>query len=1608
MHRAFAEETAMRSEEGTKQELIARVAEQAGRRLEAAEALAFAEFARRYYDDADVDDLAGREVADLYGAAASHWRFLQSYAGGAPKLRVFSPNAHSHGWSSPHTVVEIVNDDMPFLVDSVTMEANRQGLAVHLMLHPVMRVKRGADGVFLGLAEGGDGCFESIIHAELDRRSDAAVLENLEAGFRRALADVRAAVEDWHAMLERIPAAIAEIDACPPPQDAAQTAEDRAFLEWFAAGNFTLLGYRRYDLVTQAGEDHLRVVPGTGQGILRESGGERISASFAQLPPASRAAARAPRLLIITKTNARSTVHRPGYLDYIGIRRFDRDGVVLGEHRFLGLFASSAYNQTPAQIPLLRRKIKRVSARAGLLPGSHAAKAFATILEQYPRDELFQIDEDELLANALGILRLGARQRLRLFVRRDAWGRFYSCLLYVPRERYNTEVRGRMQRVLAEALGGDAAEFSVQVSESMLARILVTVRTAPGSAPVWDLRAIEAKLGETIQRWEDSLREALIERLGEERAGALFTRYGAAFPAAYREDTAPRAAVHDIELMEGLAASGEPALALYAPIDAAPDALRLKVLRRGTPIALSEGLPMLEHMGLRVIEERPYRIGVAGDEAVWIHDFGMTCAAELSLDRVRPLFQDALLRVWTGETDDDDFNRLILARGLSWREVAVLRSYAKYMRQAGSGFSQGYIERTLAVHSGLAAQLIELFRLRFDPAAARDAQAAARQDEAIEQSLAAVESLDEDRILRRFLALIRASVRTNYYQRGPGGAHKPWLSFKFDCARVPGLPEPRPLYEIYVCSPRVEGVHLRGGKVARGGLRWSDRMEDYRTEVLGLAKAQRVKNAVIVPVGSKGGFVLRRPPAGREALAAEAVPCYRTYLRGLLDLTDNLVGGKVVPPPDVVRYDEDDPYLVVAADKGTAAFSDYANEISREYGFWLGDAFASGGSAGFDHKKMAITARGAWESVRRHFRELGMDPDRDDFTVAGIGDMSGDVFGNGMLRSRHLRLVAAFDHRHVFLDPDPDPEASFAERERLFRLPRSSWADYDAKCISAGGGVWPRSAKSVPVSAPVRAVLGIADEALAPAELIRAILRAPVDLLYNGGIGTYVKSRAETHAEVGDRANDAVRVDGAELRARAVVEGGNLGFTQRARIEYAAAGGRINTDAIDNSAGVDCSDHEVNLKILLDAVVTQGELTLRQRDALLVEMTEEVAGLVLHDNIEQNRALQLACAQGAALLDAQARFIRHLEKSGRLDRALEFLPGDEELAARKAAGLGLTSPENAVLLAYAKLDLYEEVLSSDLPEDPAFAGALFAYFPEAVRTRFREAIARHPLKREIVATCVANGLVNLAGAVFVFRLREETGAQAADVVRAWALARDAFAVRALSEAAVSLDARVPVALRSELMITLLRLMGRGTRWFLRRPALVRDPSATLAEFAPRIARLAERLPELLGHEDRGALEAALAQSRTEGVPEPLALSSASFEALYAALDIAQLSIETGSDVERVAATYFSAAALLELRWVAAQIAALPGESQWQGLARSALRDEFASAAAALARAAAAHLAPAAPPEAALDAWRGRHAGALARYAQIVAELRQAGTVDMAMLSVLLRELRGLE
>ena len=1569
----------------------------------------------RYFAQVDPEDLAERQPADLYGALLSHWSFAHRREPGRPKVRAFNPTLEEHGWQSTHTIVEIVNDDMPFLVDSVTMEANRHGLTLHLIVHPILAVSRNAAGVLTGLAVDGDASArrESFIHVEVDRIVGADRLAALAADVGRVLGDVRATVDDWKRMKERLLAIVADLETTPPPLAAQEIDEGKAFLRWLSENNFTLLGYRCHDLVSVDGQDALRIVAGSSLGILRESGKSDVAASFAALPPEQRARARVPELLIITKANARSTVHRPGYLDYIGVKRFDAKGDVCGEHRFLGLYTSIAYSAKPADIPLLRRKTANVIARSGVPGGGHAAKALQNILDTYPRDELFQTSEDELLRNAIGILHLGERQRFRLFVRRDPFGRFLSCMIYAPRENYTTELRQKWQAILLSAFNGSGAEFNVHLSESMLARIMITVRTTPGAVPAFDVHELEQRLATAARRWDDDLREALIAALGEARGSELFTKFGGAFPAGYREDFAARVAVADIEMMARLTDEAPLGMSLYRPLEAAPGMLRFKLFHRGRPVALSDSLPMLERMGMRVLDERPHRIVPPGAPPVWIHDLGVLVAVgdgDVDIGALHAVFEDAFGRVFRGEVENDDFNRLVVAARLPEDEIVVLRAYAKYMRQIGFPLSQAFVETTLAGHPHIARMLVDLFRLRFDPqlSASSRTQALAKIQQ-IDDALDRVESLSEDRVLREYLSLILATTRTNHWRRDAAGRRRGFVAFKLDPAKVPGLPEPKPMFEIFVYSPRFEGVHMRGGRVARGGLRWSDRPEDFRTEILGLVKAQMVKNAVIVPVGSKGGFVLKRAPspADRDAWMKEGIACYQDYLRGLLDLTDNRVGDAIVPPPQVVRHDADDPYLVVAADKGTASFSDYANAISAEYGFWLGDAFASGGSAGYDHKAMGITARGAWESTKRHFREMGVDTQTSDFTAVGIGDMSGDVFGNGMLCSRHIRLLAAFDHRHIFLDPNPDAASSYAERERLFRLPRSSWADYDVKRISEGGGIHGRSAKAITLTPQVKAALAIDADTLTPTELVSAILKAPVDLLYNGGIGTYVKAATETHAEVGDRANDALRVNGRELRCKVLVEGGNLGVTQLGRIEYARAGGRINTDAIDNSGGVDTSDHEVNIKILLALPIGEGELTPKQRNTVLAEMTDDVAALVLRDNYFQTQVLSVTRRIAARLLDAQGRFMQHLEKAGRLNRAIEYLPDADAIAKRRAQGEGLTSPEAAVLLAYSKMWLYDELVASKLPDDSWIATALDRYFPPALSERFGGYLPRHALRREIIATHVTNSMVNRVGSTFAHRLCESTGARAHEVVRAYLLAREIFGFVALWQQVEALDNRVDDAVQAKILIDTSDQMERGTTWFLRSRRLGDDMAATIAHFAPGVEALSARLPELRSDDDRARGAAAAAAYVASGVPPELAARVTSLETLYSTLDIVEVAGSARRPVERVAQIYFELSARLGLPWLRERIAALPGEEHWQLLQKSAMHDDLSGLQRTLTAEVLAAGAEQSEARALLDAWQQRNARALERNERLFAELRGAPSIDGAMLSVALRELRNL-
>ncbi|EME70503.1 NAD-specific glutamate dehydrogenase [Paramagnetospirillum caucaseum] len=1564
---------------------------------------------RAYVAGVPLADLAEADPELVYGAALGLFAFMRERKPGAPSIRVFDPDLDRHGWVSSHSVVEIVNDDMPFLVDSVAMELARHGIKVHLLVHPVVRVDREQSGMLAGVADNGGGTLqESVMHVEIDRQP-ADIQAQLAASLAEVLGQVRFAVADWRRMLDTLWTGIAEFEGAAAKVPAEEKQEGLAFLEWLADNHFTFLGYRRFDLAKGVAAD-----PASGLGILSDAQAHVFddTMTLADMPAELRAFVQRPEPLMVTKSARHAVIHRPVRMDIIGLKQFDSKGRVVGLHAFLGLFTSAAYNDRPAQIPLLRRKIARVEARAGFNRSGHDAKALTNILETYPRDELFQVSEDALFETSIGILHLQDRQRVAVFLRNDEFERFVSCLVFVPRDRYDTPLRLAITAMLEEAVGGTLDAFYTQVADLPLARLHFIIRTSPGHLPRIDASALEARIADAARTWHEHLGDALIQTHGEASGLALSRRWGKGFPASYRESHGALAAVADVGRIQA-AAGGDIVLNLYRPVEAEPRQGRLKLYRSGNPVPLSGVLPMLEAMGLVVIAEVPHEIiPESGGVTVWIHDFEVESADGSALDVAerRELFHDALAAVWRGDSESDGFNRLVLSAGLSWREIMVLRACTKYLRQTGITYSQAYIEQALGGNADMAAGLVRLFLAVFDPKGqsgdAGDAEAV------LLAGLDKVVSADDDRILRRFLNLIRSTLRTNYFQAGADGRPKAYLSFKLDSRAVDELPAPRPLVEVFVYSPRVEAIHLRGGKVARGGIRWSDRREDFRTEILGLMKAQMVKNAVIVPVGAKGGFVVKRPPAtgGREAYLAEGIECYKTLMRGLLDLTDNLTPEGVRPPPDVLRKDGDDPYLVVAADKGTATFSDIANSVSLDYGHWLGDAFASGGSQGYDHKKMGITAKGAWVAVERHFREMGVDTRSEDFTVIGVGDMSGDVFGNGLLRSRHAGLVAAFNHAHIFLDPEPDREKTFAERERLFNAVKA-WPDYDVSLISEGGGIWPRTAKTIAISRQVKARFGIEADSLTPTELIRVLLKAPVDLLFFGGIGTYVKASSESNAEAGDRANDSLRINGAEIGAKVVGEGANLGFTQLGRIEYAMSGaggegGRIDTDAIDNSAGVDCSDHEVNIKILVNDLVAAGDLTPKQRDKLLAEMTEEVGALVLRDNYLQTQALTMLQAQGPELLDAEARFMRLLEKSGRLDRGIEFLPTDEALTDRAARKQGFTRPELAVLLAYGKIWLYDHILASELPDDPFMAIDLTNYFPTQLRDRFGHDIQRHRLRREIIATVVTNSIVNRVGGAFVSELMETTGHPPAQVARAYIVARDAFRMREVWRAIEELDGKVAAVAQTAMQLEANRLVERATMWVLRSMPSPFALGAGIAELSPGVKALEGAVPGILPPDAAAAVLARIEHFVGQGVPHDLAQRVGNLIVLASAADILRIATRQALTIEAAGRLYFAVGARFSLGWLRASAEKLSGRGHWLKLAAAAAIEDLYGHQRDITSAVAASY-PGLAPDEAVQVWLEANRAAVERAETLLAELKAASHIDLSMIMVANRQLRTL-
>ena len=1476
-----------------------------------------APFVNQLFGRAVPEDVVRYGAADLAMLAKRGWEFLSERTPGTPKIRCETVALKASGERTSVTVIEIVNDDMPFLVDSVMGELAERKLDLRLVAHPVFGVRR-ENGKLTAPGAPEDAARESFIHvhaAPLAEETCAAIVQALTG----VLDDVRLAVTDWRAMLERINGVVAELKSNPPPLRVEEIAETIQFLQWLLADNFTFLGLRDYIFDGQALEPDYE----SALGIMRDRNLRVLKRGneLLEYTPEIMAFLKEPRPLIIAKANIHARVHRRVYLDYIGVKRFDASGNLIGEFRIVGLFTSTAYTRTAHSIPSLRRKLAAVETRAGFDPGSHSGKALANVLEHYPRDELFQVDEETLYRFALAILQLDERPRVRVLARHDRFDRFVSVLVYVPRDHYDSDIRAKIGDYLARAfIGRVSAFYPYFPEEGSLVRVHFIIGRSGGAAPRIERETLEREVEAIIRTWSDGLGDALALSQPPDQVHALFRRYCTAFSEGFHEAYSPKVAAGDIRVIESLSAERPLGVDFHHRQEEDQRTAGLKVWSLARPLPLSERVPVLENMGFKVVDERTYHIATEGD-GVWFHDMLLEHrdGVAIELKDLKQHLEAAFLMVMRGAAENDGYNALTLAGGLMWRDVALIRTLSRFLRQIRVPYSQDYMWATLVKHAGIAAEIVALFHARFDPRAPGDRAAREREiAERIEGALGAVESLDEDRILRHFVNAVQSGLRTNFYQIGQDGQAKPLITVKFASGKITDMPLPRPLYEIFVYSPRVEGVHMRFGKVARGGIRWSDRPQDFRTEILGLCKAQQVKNAVIVPVGAKGGFVPKLMPKGatREQIQAEGVATYRLFISSLLDITDNIAAdGKIVTPADVVRHEGDDPYLVVAADKGTATFSDIANEISVAHDYWLGDAFASGGSAGYDHKVMGITARGAWEAVKRHFREMDVDIGVTPFSVVGVGDMSGDVFGNGMLREDTIRLIAAFDHRDIFIDPDPDPKTSFAERKRLFALPRSSWQDYDKALISQGGGIYPRKSKEIRLSAQAQKLLGVG-EAVTPQELMKAILTAQADLLFFGGIGTYVRASSEGDEAAGDRANDAIRVTGADLNVKVVGEGANLGMTQRGRVEAAMRGIRLNTDAIDNSAGVNTSDVEVNIKIALSIPVRAGKLKLDDRNALLAEMTDEVARLVLRNNYQQTLALSLAQRRALEDLGFQQRLMQTLEARGLLDRAVEYLPDDMTLGERRKRNIALTRPELAVLLAYAKLTLYSELLDSTVPDDPYLGRELNRYFPKEMTERFPDALHTHRLRREIIATQLTNSMINRGGATLIVRIADQTGAQPASIAAAFAAVRQSYGLVELNGEIDTLDNKVGGVLQLSLYAAVQDLLLDRLVWFLRNVDLTQGLEKIIGHYRDGIAAVEAALETALSKSARAAVNARAAELGKAGVPEALARRIAGLAVLKAAPDIVLVADRAGKPVGEVTATYFATESFFQLDRVA--------------------------------------------------------------------------------------------
>jgi glutamate dehydrogenase len=1466
------------------------------------------------FEDYDTDETANLTLNDLATLLAQAAKAVGERQAGDTAQVTIRPLMSAEGPATGYDQILILQDDAPFLVDSVLGEIAEAGVTVRALYHPIVETAASLRSSVIAV----------VIDPLPQERRDA-----LGEGLAATLADVHGAVADHGAMIQLMREAIQKLEANPPKDiDAEVLKEHIEFLRWVKSEHFVFLGTRDYAFPRDAKGEYAVEAPleetEAGLGILKnpERRVLRRASEPAVLTQAMRRQMDDIDPVTVAKSNLRSRIHRRAYMDYVGVKRYGPDGKVSGETRFVGLFTAEAYDRMAKEVPLIRLKVSNALARAGKPEGSHNYKRLKNILENYPRDELFQISEDDLLKNALGILHLYDRPRIRLFARHDPFDRFVSILCFVPRERYSVSLRQTIGQILSKAYGGRVSAWYPQLSDQPLTRVHFIIGVEPGNHLTPDLRAVEAEVAEAGRSWVDRFETALRSAEFDEVAvGPTSARWAESFGVAYRARYDADEAVADLEQFDRLSDGtgdgvfAEPVAVRAFRTEAETNLqFRFKLYRRGSAVPLSDVLPILADMGLKTLEESDHVIKSPGAESIYIHDFLLEDprGEGLSFADVKAPFEAAFAAVWSGRTESDGFNRLVMELGIDWREVALIRTLARYRQQTGLDPSQAVQEAALTLYPAVSRGILSLFSAKFDPAAGGNAESRAIEIIRIESVIAAqlqeVSSLDHDRALRRLAALVGAIKRTNFYQ------DKPHISIKIAPRELEDMPLPKPFREIFVWAPHVEGSHLRFGPVARGGLRWSDRRDDFRTEVLGLVKAQQVKNSVIVPVGSKGGFYPKQLPVGgdRDAMQAEAIRAYKTFLSGLLDVTDNIVGdGAPVRPENVVAFEGDDPYLVVAADKGTATFSDIANDVSQSYGFWLDDAFASGGSAGYDHKEMGITARGAWEAVKRHFRELGKDIQSEPFTVAGVGDMSGDVFGNGMLLSKAIKLVAAFDHRDIFLDPNPDPAKSWEERNRLFNTPRTTWQDYDKGLISEGGGVFPRSAKSITLTPQIKEMLDIEADAVTPQDLMQAVLKSRVELLYFGGIGTYIKGAGETNAQAGDKANDSIRINGGEVRASVMGEGANLGSTQLGRIEAARAGVRLNTDAIDNSAGVDSSDHEVNIKILTGGAIASGHLKAEDRNDLLKSMTDEVGLKVLKHNYDQTLALTLQQAEGAAALDSQQAFMQSLSSQGKLNRAVEYLPDDARINEMKAQGVALTRPELAVLTAYSKLELFDAIIASKAPDDAFFEKMLVDYFP-APLAQFEADMQSHRLRRDIIATVLSNEIVNMTGATFADRLRASAECDTGAMVTAFEAARQVFRLDAAWDAVSALDLKIPAEAQTALYAEIAMVLRRQTYWLARRAARTDTTvSSMIAAYQPAADALRSAGPEVLSRYEQSRYESRVKAFLELGAPEDLARDIAMLRPMVATADIGDLAIELGWSAPAMARVYHQVGAAFD-------------------------------------------------------------------------------------------------